>query len=95
MSIYSTISSTLDRSKHFTFHPLAELFIPGLTRLLWDEFNQAAITRDDYSLAVPPLHIAGYSVIQLSGLEHRGENENAQSSKQQKTRFEMLAISIH
>ena len=30
------VSSSLDRSKRFTLHPLADLFIPTPTRLLRD-----------------------------------------------------------
>ena len=37
--------------------------------------------RNDYSLTCPPLSIARYSFIQLSGLRRREENENAQTSK--------------
>ena len=44
--------------------------------------------RNDYSLITfPPLSIAMYSFIQLSGLSRREENENEQSSKL-KTLFE-------
>ena len=35
----------------------------------------------DYSLTFPPLSIARYSFIQLSGLRSREENENSQTSK--------------
>ena len=34
MFLYSAVSSLLDRSKSFTLHPLADLFIPRLTRRL-------------------------------------------------------------
>ena len=34
------------------FSPLADLFIPTPTRLLWEAF-WAAITREDYSLIFP------------------------------------------
>ena len=37
--------------------------------------------RNDYSLTCPPLSIARYSLIQLSRLRRREENENAQTSK--------------
>ena len=43
--------------------------------------SHTAITREDYSLTFPPLSIARYSFIQLSGLRHSGDNENAQTSK--------------
>ena len=68
----------LDRSNHFTLHPLADLFIPTQTRLLWKHSSHAAITRVNYSLTIPPLYIARYPFI------HRGENENAQISKRAK-----------
>ena len=35
---YSAVSSPLDRSKHFTLHSLADLFIPTPTQLLWEAF---------------------------------------------------------
>ncbi len=35
---YSTVPSPLDCSKRFTLHPLADLFIPTPTRLLWEAF---------------------------------------------------------
>ena len=38
MVLYSAVSSPLDRSKRFTLHPLADLFIPTPTRLLLEEF---------------------------------------------------------
>ena len=71
------VSSPLDRTKDFTLHPLADLFIPTPTRLLREEFSHAAITHEDDSLTFPPLSIAMYSFIQLSELGHCGENENA------------------
>ena len=37
--------------------------------------------RNDYSLTFPPLSIARYSFIQLSGLRPCGENETAHTSK--------------
>ena len=36
--VYSLVSSPLDRSKHFTLYPLADLFIPTSTRLLCEAF---------------------------------------------------------
>ena len=74
MFLYSAVSSPLDRSKRFTFHPLADLFIPTPT-------SHAAIPREDYSLTFPPLSTARYSFMQLSELGHLGENENAQTLK--------------
>ena len=38
MFLYSSVSSPLDRLKRFTLLPLAHLFIPTPTRLLWEEF---------------------------------------------------------
>ena len=43
--------------------------------------THAAIRREDYTPTFPPVYIARYSVIILSELGHRGENENAQTSK--------------
>ena len=81
MFLYSAVSSLLDRSKHFTLHYPADLFIPAPTRRLCEAFRHAAITREDYSLTFPPLCIARYSFIQLSELGCPGENENAQTLK--------------
>ena len=39
---------TAQNGLHFT--PLAELFIPTPTRLLWEEISHAAITLEDYLL---------------------------------------------
>ena len=41
------------------------------------------LMHEDCSLTLPSLSIAIYLFIQLSELGHRGENENAQASKQQ------------
>ena len=38
MIVYSAVSSPLDSSKCFTFHPLADMFIPTPTRLLCAAF---------------------------------------------------------
>ena len=70
---------TAQNALHFA--PLAGLFIPTPTRLLWEAQSHAAITCEDYSLTFPPPSLARYSFIQLSDLGHHGENENAQSSK--------------
>ena len=43
--------------------------------------SHASITREYYSLTFPLLSIVRCSFIQLSELGHRGENENAQTSK--------------
>ena len=42
--LYNAVSSLLARSKHFTLHSLAELFILTSTQLLWEEFSHTAIT---------------------------------------------------
>ena len=44
MFLYRAVSSPLDRSKRFTLHPLADVFIPTSTRLLLEAFSHAAIT---------------------------------------------------
>ena len=77
--LYSAVSSPLDRSKRFTLHLLADLFIPTSGK----HSSHAAITREDYSFTFPPPSIARYTLmqLQLSGLKHHGENENAQTSK--------------
>ena len=36
--LYSAVSSPLDRSKRFTLHALADLFIPTPAGLLWEAF---------------------------------------------------------
>ena len=43
-SLYSVVSIPWDCSKRFTLHPLADLFIPTPTRLLWEAVSHAAIT---------------------------------------------------
>ena len=43
--------------------------------------SHSAITLEDHSFISPPPSMARYSFIQLSELGHRGENENAQTSK--------------
>ena len=55
------------------FSPLAYLFIPTPTRLLWEGFSHVAITREDNSITFPLPSIARYSFIQLSELGHRGK----------------------
>ena len=51
--LYSAVSRPLDRSKHFTLHSLADLFIPTPTRLLREAFSHAPITCKDHSLTFP------------------------------------------
>ena len=58
-------------------------FIQAPTRLLWEAFSHTEITA-----RILFTHIASYSFVQLSELGHRGENENAQASKQQQRGFE-------
>ena len=42
--LYSAVSSPWDCSKRFILHPLAEIFIPTPSQLLWEAFSHAAIT---------------------------------------------------
>ena len=68
---------------HYPVHSTtqsADLFVATPTRLLWEAFISAAITRKDYSLKFPPLSIVRYSFISLSELGRLGENENVQVS---------------
>ena len=81
MFLYSAVSSPLARSKRFTLHPPADLFIPAPTRLLWEAFSHAAYCAKT-SITFSPLSIARWSFIQLSELGRRGVNESAQTSKQ-------------
>ena len=39
-----SVSSPLDRSKRFTLHPIADVFIQTPTRLIWEAFSHVAIT---------------------------------------------------
>ena len=66
------VSSPLDRSRRFTLHPLADLFIPTPTRLRWEAYSShASITREVYSLISPQPSIVSYAFIQLSELGRR------------------------
>ena len=67
---------------------MAELFILAPTRLLWEEFSHAAITAWRLFTHIPTAVHASHSFIQPSELGCRGENENAQASKQQQRWFE-------
>ena len=58
MVLCSAVFSPLDRTECFTLYPLADLFIPTPTWLLWESISHAAITRGDYSLILPPPSIA-------------------------------------
>ena len=77
----SAVSNPFDGSKRFTLQSWQiDMFIPAPTLLLYHS-THAAITCEDYSLTFPSLYISRYSITQLSELRHRGENENAQTSK--------------
>ena len=57
------------------------MFIPTLNRRICEDFSKIIITaRRIFTHIVPPRSIARYSFIQLSELECRGENGNAQVS---------------
>ena len=83
--IYSAELNPLDCSKRFT---------PG--RLVHSDTNATSlrsnqlrcILRKDYLQTFTPLYIATYSFMYMSELGHRGENENAQTLKQQQRGFE-------
>ena len=59
----NAVSSLLERSKHFTLHPLADMFILTPTRLLWKASSRTAI-------------YTTYSFIQLSELRKRRDLQN-------------------
>ena len=63
--LYSAVSSLWDRSKRFTLHPLADLFIPRPSQLLWEAFNHA-IARKLFVHISTTVCIARYSFIQLT-----------------------------
>ena len=81
--VYSAVSRLLDRSMRFTLHPpLADLFIPALTRLFWEAFSHAVIMREDLSLFTyisTAVYSKVISFIHLSELRRRGENENVKT----------------
>ena len=86
---YIEVSSPLDRSKRFT------LFLLWQTCSFRHQLDfsgkhssHAAIRREDYTFTFPPPPIAIYSFIQMSGLGHRGENENALTLKRLQREFE-------
>ena len=76
--------------------PLKELYASPPSRSVNFGTNTASLgiikscwlLHEDYSFTYTPLSIAWYSFIQLSELGHRGENENAQTSKRQQRGFE-------
>ena len=68
--VYNAVSNPQDCSKHFTFHSLADLFNWTPSQVLWEAFSHAAINLQRLLMYIyPPLSIAKYSFIQLSGLE--------------------------
>ena len=71
--------SPWDCSKRFTLHPLADLFIPTPSGLLWEAFSHVAITARRLSILI--FASAWYSFIQLTELWQRGMNEIAKASK--------------
>ena len=79
MVLYSAVSSPLDRSKP---SPPA---IPAFRHQINFDVNHSALLqllRDDYTVTFPHLSIARYGE-----LGRRGENENAQTAKQQQRGF--------
>ena len=67
MLLHTAVPSPLYHSKRFKLHPLADLFIPAPTRLLWEAFSHVAIYYEkNESLTCPPPSIARYSSTQLS-----------------------------
>ena len=79
--LHSTVSSHWDCSKHFTLHPLTDLFIP-IIDFSGKHSSLLQLLCEDYSFTYTPLSIARYSFLQLSELWQRGVNEIAYSSKQ-------------
>ena len=79
MFLYSAISSPSDRSKRFTLHPLADLFIQFA--FSGKNSDTHKLLPEDYLLTFAQMSTARYSFIQLSEMGHCGENENAQASK--------------
>ena len=71
------LSIAFGRSKRFTLHPLADLFVPTPTRL-GKHSATLQLLCEDYSFKFAPV----YTFIQLSELGCCGEYENAQYSKQ-------------
>ena len=79
--LYDAVSSPLDCSKRFTLPPpLADLFIPTPTLVLWESFSPCkyhlvTFTCKYYLVTFTPPSIGKYSFIQLSELRHHGETE--------------------
>ena len=57
MVLYSAVSSPLDRSKRFTLHTLADLFIPTPFSASLGSILAMQQLRNDYSITFPPLSI--------------------------------------
>ena len=64
--VYSAVSSPLYRSKRFTLHQLADMFIRHQIDFSGKHSSPAAIMYEDYSLIFPPPSMARYSFIQLN-----------------------------
>ena len=83
MSLYSTISNPLDRSKRFTLHPPVNAVHSDANSILWEAFSHTAITAQRlFTRTLLPLSTVRRSFIQLSELGRRGENEMAAALKQ-------------
>ena len=65
-----------DCSERFTLHPLADLFIPMPSRLLWEHSATLQLLHEECSFRYPPLSVARYSFIQLSELWQEAEDSN-------------------
>ena len=78
MFLYSGVFSPQYLSR-FTFQPMADRFILTPTRLLWEAFNHAAITREDNSLLFPLASITRYSFEQLNQLGRQWIEQKCQS----------------
>ena len=82
MFLYSAVSGPQDCSKRFTLHPLADLFIPRPSQLLWEVFSHAAIAARRLFVHISTtVCIDRYSFIQLSELWQRGVIKLAKGSK--------------
>ena len=67
----SAVSNPRDCSKRFTFHPLADLFIPNPPHLFWEAFAHSAISARNYCFKYPHMPLASYSFVQLNELWQR------------------------
>ena len=75
--LYGAVSPPWDCSKHFTLHPLADLFIPTTSQLRWESIR---------SFKHHPLSVARYSFIKLSEL---WSERNCQRFEMAGRRFEL------